>query len=81
MTARGRLKSVVDHLISSEWEECQNLATFSFQSFIGTSASSDSCSVSALLHSESVYCEICEMWLNGPVQWDDHKIGQKHKKI
>ena len=30
--------------------------------------------------SESVYCEICEMWLNGPLQWEDHKIGKKHKE-
>ena len=26
------------------------------------------------------YCEDCEMWLNGPTQWEDHKIGKKHKK-
>ena len=26
------------------------------------------------------YCPDCEMWLNGPTQWDDHKIGKKHKK-
>ena len=81
MAARGRLRSVVDHVISSKWEECQNLATFSFQPFIGTSASSRStCNGSAILHSESVYCEICEMWLSGPIQWEDHKIGKKHKK-
>ena len=28
----------------------------------------------------AVYCEFCEMWLNGPTQWEDHKIGKKHKK-
>ena len=28
----------------------------------------------------AVYCEYCEMWLNGPTQWEDHKIGKKHKK-
>ena len=28
----------------------------------------------------AVYCEHCEMWLNGPTQWEDHKIGKKHKK-
>ena len=28
----------------------------------------------------AVYCEWCEMWLNGPTQWEDHKIGKKHKK-
>ena len=26
------------------------------------------------------YCEICHMMLNGPTQYDDHKIGKKHKK-
>jgi hypothetical protein len=30
--------------------------------------------------SQAVYCEDCEMWLNGPTQWEDHKIGKKHKK-
>ena len=28
----------------------------------------------------AVYCDMCEMWLNGPTQWEDHKIGKKHKK-
>ena len=28
----------------------------------------------------AVYCEWCEMYLNGPTQWEDHKIGKKHKK-
>ena len=28
---------------------------------------------------DPVYCEDCEMWLNGPTQWEDHKIGKKHK--
>ena len=27
-----------------------------------------------------VQCEFCEMWLNGPTQWEDHKIGKIHKK-
>ena len=27
-----------------------------------------------------IYCEDCEMWLNGQLQWEDHKIGKKHKK-
>ena len=26
------------------------------------------------------YCEDCEMWLNGPTQWEDRKIGKKHRK-
>jgi hypothetical protein len=30
--------------------------------------------------SQAVYCEDCEMWLNGPTQWEDHKIGKKHRK-
>ena len=28
----------------------------------------------------AVYCDICESWLNGPTQWEDHRIGKKHKK-
>ena len=27
-----------------------------------------------------VYCESCQMWLNGPEQWQDHLISKKHKK-
>jgi hypothetical protein len=29
---------------------------------------------------DAVYCDCCRMWLNGPTQWEDHKIGRKHKK-
>ena len=29
---------------------------------------------------DQVYCEICTMWLNGPMQWEDHRGGKKHKK-
>ena len=29
---------------------------------------------------EPVYCEACQMWLNGPRQMEDHKIGKKHEK-
>ena len=29
---------------------------------------------------QAVYCVVCEKWLNGPTQMDDHKIGKKHKK-
>ena len=29
---------------------------------------------------EAIYCEDCEMWLYGPTQWDDHKLGRKHRK-
>jgi len=25
----------------------------------------------------AVWCPDCEMWLNGPTQWEDHKIGKK----
>ena len=28
----------------------------------------------------AVFCEQCTMWLNGPTQWEDHRIGKKHKK-
>ena len=30
--------------------------------------------------SDIIYCEQCEMWLNGSPQWGDHKIGHKHRK-
>ena len=29
---------------------------------------------------KGVFCDVCEMWLNGLVQWEDHKIGKKHRK-
>ena len=29
---------------------------------------------------EAVYCETCEMWLNGRTQWEDHEIGKTRKK-
>ena len=25
------------------------------------------------------YCEDCEVWLSGPTQWEDHKIGKQHR--
>ena len=28
----------------------------------------------------AVYCDDCEMWLNGSTQFEDHKISKKHKK-
>ena len=28
----------------------------------------------------AVYCPECQTWLNGPRQWEDHKIGKKHRK-
>ena len=27
----------------------------------------------------AVFCPDCEMWLNGPTQWEDHKFGRRHK--
>jgi hypothetical protein len=30
--------------------------------------------------SDGIWCTDCEMWLNGPTQWEDHKIAKKHKK-
>lgn len=30
--------------------------------------------------STAVYCKQCQAWLNGPRQWEDHKIGKKHRK-
>ena len=29
---------------------------------------------------ECQYCEVCRMWLRGPTQMADHRIGKKHKK-
>ena len=31
-------------------------------------------------HAMAVYCIECQTWLSGPRQYDDHKIGKKHKK-
>ncbi len=31
-------------------------------------------------NSDAVWCPDCEMWLNGPTQYEDHKIGRKHLK-
>ena len=28
----------------------------------------------------AVYCEVCEMWLNGPEKYKDHRHTKKHKK-
>ena len=33
-----------------------------------------------LLDECAVWCWVCEMWLNGTAQWQDHKIGKKHRK-
>ena len=27
-----------------------------------------------------VYCADCQFWLNGLIQWENHKIGKKHRK-
>ena len=27
-----------------------------------------------------VFCKICDMWVNGPQQWSDHKMSKRHKK-
>ena len=26
------------------------------------------------------HCEFCNQWLNGPIQWANHKAGKKHEK-
>ena len=28
----------------------------------------------------AIYCDDCDMWLNGPEQFDHHLIGKKHRK-
>ena len=27
------------------------------------------------------YCDHCNIWVNGPTAWEDHKIGKKHKTV
>ncbi len=27
-----------------------------------------------------VYCKTCHLYLNGPMQWEDHKIGKRHRR-
>ena len=29
---------------------------------------------------EPIYCPSCQMWLRDQFQWEDHKIGKKHRK-
>ena len=29
---------------------------------------------------DAIYCDLCEMYLNGEAQWADHLLGKKHKK-
>ena len=29
---------------------------------------------------DPIWCPACDMWVNGPTQWEDHKIGKKHNK-
>ena len=28
-----------------------------------------------------IYCPFCEMYVNGPTQWEDRKIGKKHRML
>ena len=30
--------------------------------------------------SRHAFCPTCQKWLNGPTQWEDHRIGKKHLK-
>ena len=32
------------------------------------------------MYVDAIYCEICELWLNGATQWENHTIRKKHKK-
>ena len=29
---------------------------------------------------QPILCDRCNQWLNGPTQWEDHKLGLKHHK-
>ena len=31
-------------------------------------------------YGKAIYYEYCEMWTNGPTQWEGHKISHKHRK-
>ena len=33
-----------------------------------------------VISGKAVWCADCEMYLNSPTQWGDHKTGKKHKK-
>ena len=28
-----------------------------------------------------IWCGTCEMWVNGQTQWQDHRVGKKHRKF
>ena len=28
----------------------------------------------------AVLCQACGFWLNGPVEWEDHVVGKKHRR-
>ena len=30
--------------------------------------------------SQAICCEVCAFWCNGPTQWEDHKLGKKHRR-
>ena len=34
----------------------------------------------AIVPDDPVHCLMCNMWLNGPTQMEDHMIGKKHKR-
>ena len=27
-----------------------------------------------------MFCDVCNLWLNGQMQWDNHRIGNKHRR-
>lgn len=29
---------------------------------------------------EKKYCDVCQAWFNGPVQFEDHRCGKKHRE-
>ena len=31
-------------------------------------------------HGAAIFCNICEMWLNGRPQYEEHKLRRKHRK-
>ena len=36
--------------------------------------------MSASVYRDAIYCKLCNMWVNGPTQFQDHKGGKKHNR-
>ena len=36
--------------------------------------------MSVIRHDDAIFCQVCELWLNGQRQYDDHLITKRHKR-